>query len=190
MLQHDEFALRPMAENDLEQVLEWRNSDRIRINMYTDHVINMDEHRKWFTRVSQTKQSFHYIFELHHNPIGVINVNNLDRVNGRCVWGFYLGDATAPKGSGSAMGYFGLEEIFKKLGFRKVVGEAFAFNEESIRFHRRLGFIEEGQFRQHVLKAGRYEDIICFGLLYDDWQLIKNKLGKKIFEESVLLCRS
>lgn len=41
-----DYALRSIKESDLEQLLVWRNSDRIRTKMLNQHIITMDEHRK------------------------------------------------------------------------------------------------------------------------------------------------
>ncbi len=40
--------LRQMNEADLEMVLAWRNSDRVRLSMFSPHVINKEEHRNWY----------------------------------------------------------------------------------------------------------------------------------------------
>jgi len=48
----EECGLRPIEEGDLATVLEWRNSERIRANMYTDHLISREEHRAGFAKVN------------------------------------------------------------------------------------------------------------------------------------------
>jgi UDP-4-amino-4,6-dideoxy-N-acetyl-beta-L-altrosamine N-acetyltransferase len=176
-----DYNLRPMTRDDLEQVLEWRNSDRIRKAMYTDHVISWDEHLAWFRRVGQQNRSLHFIFEYRGSSIGVVNVTDLDRTNNRCVWGFYIGATDAPKGSGSAMGFVALDHLVEKLGFRKIIGEALADNEDSIRFHKRLGFEEEGRLREHVFKDGRYVDVITLALFDRAWRAIRDELAEKFF---------
>lgn len=40
--------LREMNEFDLSRVLEWRNAEDVRNNMYTNHVISTDEHWSWW----------------------------------------------------------------------------------------------------------------------------------------------
>ena len=37
-----DYQLRIMSESDLEMVLDWRNSDRVRQNMYTDCLISLN----------------------------------------------------------------------------------------------------------------------------------------------------
>lgn len=175
------YMIREIEEKDLEIVLKWRNSERIRCNMYSDHLITMDEHIRWFLRLQQKRDAIYSIFEYKHCPVGVVYLTDLDSKNNKCSWGFYLGEEQLPSGIGSIMGLLGLELAFEKLEFHKVCGEVFAFNLSSINFHKKLGFSQEGYFKQHVLKNSNYEDLVCFGLLRKDWLANKIKLEQAIF---------
>lgn len=175
MVVNEDYRLRTMEQADLELVLQWRNSDRIREHMYTDQLITMDEHQAWFNKLKQNQDAVYQIFEIKQKPVGLINFTHLDTHNSKCNWGFYLGRQDLPRGSGAMMGYLGLEYAFEQLRMRKICGETFAFNAASIRFHQNLGFTQEGQLKKHVLKNGNYEDIILFALFNEDWQQ-KNQL--------------
>jgi UDP-4-amino-4,6-dideoxy-N-acetyl-beta-L-altrosamine N-acetyltransferase len=177
----DEFNLRPIEERDLDMVLAWRNSPRVRSYMYTDHVITPEEHRAWFERTRQAEFPAALIFEYQGSPVGLKSFSQVDRHNNRCYWGFYLGETGLPRGCGTAMGFLALEYIFEQHGFRKLCAEAFAFNEGSARYHTRLGFVEEGRFVRHVLKNGRYEDVVSFAIFRDDWCSGKAALAASLF---------
>ncbi len=177
MIERARCILRPAMRQDLDKLLEWRNSERIRVNMYTDHLINKEEHAAWFERLEKNRSARTLVFEVDGRPLGVVNISRIDDQNGTCHWGFYIGEPDAPKGSGTAMGALGLDYLFDTLGIRKVIGEAFAFNEASIAFHRRLGFMEEGRFVSHVLKNGNYEDIVSFAIFREGWKARKETLG-------------
>lgn len=173
--------LRPMAEKDIKKVLEWRNSERVRANMFSDHLITMDEHLAWFERARNQQPSLFMLFEYGGNPQGVISVSDVDNRNSKCQWGFYIGEANAPRGIGTIMGYLGLEYIFEKMNMRKLIGEVIAFNQGSINYHDKLGFVKEGHFVKHVLKNGNYEDVSSFALFKDDWMKSKSRLEKLCF---------
>jgi UDP-4-amino-4,6-dideoxy-N-acetyl-beta-L-altrosamine N-acetyltransferase len=179
------LRLRPMVRDDLEVVLAWRNSERIRQVMYTDHVITRDEHYAWFERVTRDNVSMHFVFECEDRPLGVVNVVDIDRRNLRCVWGFYIGEENAPRGSGTAMGYLALDHLFEKEGFHRIMGEALADNEASIKYHRRLGFVEEGRLVDHVVKNGRFTDVVSFALIDRVWRATRDDLAATIFAGSV-----
>ena len=86
-----------------------------------------------------------------------------------CDWGFYIGEQTAPKGLGTVLGYKALEYIFEQLKMRKVCAEVLDYNEASIHFHKKLGFIEEGRLQEHVFKDGAYHDVILMGMFAENW---------------------
>lgn len=182
-MHREEFKLRPIEEQDLDYVLSWRNSERVRAFMYTDHIISPEEHRAWFNRIRTAEFPPTLIFEFRGLPAGLKSFSQIDRYNNRCHWGFYMGDTELPKGCGSAMGFLALEYIFEQHGFYKLCAEAFAFNAASIKYHTRLGFTEEGRFVRHVLKNGRYEDIISFAIFKESWLAGKSALAAKIFHE-------
>lgn len=169
MLNREACNLRPVERGDLEKLLQWRNSDRIRMNMYTDHIISMDEHISWFEKSQNQNVNVHLVFEVDKKPVGLVYFKDIDENNGRSNWGFYIGETNHPRGSGTALGVLGLQYAFTKLNLRKVCGEAFAFNEASIKFHKKLGFVEEGRLVKHILKHGAYKDIVLFAMFREVW---------------------
>jgi len=182
-MQRAEINLRPVQESDLDRILAWRNSERVRSFMYTDHIITAAEHRAWFERLRGAEFPAALVFEYRGMPAGLKSFTRIDRGNNLCYWGFYLGESELPKGCGSAMGFLALEYAFERLALRKLCAEAFAFNEGSLKYHTRLGFSQEGRFVRHVLKNGRYEDVISFALFRDDWIASKQALAAAIFQE-------
>ncbi|MHB8073704.1 UDP-4-amino-4,6-dideoxy-N-acetyl-beta-L-altrosamine N-acetyltransferase [Desulfosporosinus fructosivorans] len=181
-MQSEDCFLRPLAEDDLELVLRWRNSDRVRMAMFDDSIISWINHLAWYKKTQENPDSSkHLIFMNQKIPLGVINVNRFDPIHGRCYWGFYVGEPKAPRGSGMVMGYLGLEYIFGELCIRKLCSEAFAFNEVSVNYHKRLGFLEEGVFLEHILKQGQYHDIVCLSHFRDRWMVTKTQIEKQCF---------
>ncbi|MEC5424227.1 UDP-4-amino-4,6-dideoxy-N-acetyl-beta-L-altrosamine N-acetyltransferase [Virgibacillus sp. C22-A2] len=178
MARMEDFQLKPISYNDLTLVLKWRNSDDIKSFMYTDHHISWEEHYNWFTKV--TTNSRYKVWLLHYKdrPLGLINFSDIDREHSRCYWGFYIGENTAPKGSGTVMGILGLDNIFNKTGIYKVCSEAIHTNSGSIQFHRKLGFESEGRFVEHIRKDNQYLDVIPMALFADKWERIKPELIK------------
>lgn len=168
MIELSEQCLRPMLESDLEQVLGWRNHPEVRRFMYTQHEISLDEHSRWFAKASKESKRHLLVFEVSGKPIGFVNINEI-AAGGIADWGFYVAPE-APKGTGGELGNAALTYAFVKLGLHKVCGQAIAYNERSIGFHRRLGFTLEGTLRQHHFDGEYYHDVVCFGLLSSEWR--------------------
>lgn len=163
----DHCLVRVMVPEDLGRVLSWRNHPDIRRYMYTQHEISLDEHRSWFDRASQDSRKHLLIFEVNHIAQGFVNISEL-AASGVADWGFYIAPE-APKGTGRKLGQKALYYAFNDLNLHKVCGQALAFNERSIKFHRDLGFQQEGVLRDQHYDGGSYHAVICFGLLNAEW---------------------
>lgn len=136
--------------------------------MYSTHEISLEEHCKWFERTLRNPDIHLKIFEIQGEALGFVNISKT-----RCPqiadWGFYI-SPEAPKGTGGALGDETLRFAFKELKLHKLCGQALEFNERSIAFHKRLGFIEEGRLREQHFDGTYYYDVVCLGLLAKDWQ--------------------
>ena len=163
-----EQRLRLMAESDLEQVLEWRNHPDVRSYMLSTQKIGLDEHLVWYANASKNSAVNLLIFELAGKPSGFVNITRT-----RCLevadWGFYLAP-DAPTGSGWELGKQALNYSFIKLSLHKLCGQALGFNTRSIAFHKKLGFTEEGRLREQHFDGNQFHDLVCFGLLSNEWQ--------------------
>lgn len=175
--------LRRMAEEDRALVLSWRNQDRIRANMYSDHVIAADEHDRWFDRSLTDGSAVYLIFEYRDRPLGFVSFSGIDRTHGCASWAFYLGEADAPRGSGAAMELLALDEAFGSIGIRKLCCEVFAFNAGVVRLHERFGFAREGLFKSHYLKSDEPQDIVCMARFAQDWPADRAALILSVFRE-------
>ncbi len=182
-MKKDSFRLREMTEDDLEMVLAWRNSEQVRAFMYTDHVITLEEHRSWFARVKDDPTAVFLICEEDGVAIGAVNFVQIDTKNNKAYWGFYLGAENVARGRGSIMEFLALEYAFNTLGLRKLCGEAFAFNEHVLKLHKKFGFQEEGCLRAHMLKNGKFEDVIPIGIFAEEWSRNRERLAKVCFRE-------
>jgi len=167
MIEMHEGELRPMNVNDLEQVLAWRNHPSINRYMLTQHEISEEEHRQWFVRASEAPDKHLLIFEMAGVPLGFVHFTGGVSTSS-ADWGFYTA-VDAPKGSGRKLGKLALDYAFGQAGFHKVCGQALDNNQASIRLHLALGFKQEGVLRQQHYIGGIYHDMICFGLLRNEW---------------------
>lgn len=159
--------IRLMTIDDLERVLCWRNSLDVRRFMFTQHEITLDEHIRWFNKVSKDPDKHLLIFEKDGVSQGFVNINEL---GGQVAdWGFYTAP-DSPKGTGFQLGQAALSYAFDILELHKVCGQALEFNERSVRFHLRIGFQQEGRLREHYYDGHEYHAVICFGLLRHEWQ--------------------
>ncbi len=179
--------LKQMTASDLQKVLYWRNQDFVRKMMYHSEIITMKEHLDWFNKVQSNNTSIAQIFYFENKPYGVVNIHQIDCLNGTCGWSFYIGEKDAPSGLGTLLGYLAIDYIFNSLNLRKLCAEVIKFNDKSYNFHKKLGFEQEECLKDHIKKEGEYIDIYLFGLSKSTWLEQSNQIKEKIkikFQES------
>ena len=166
-----EHKMRPMKESDLKQVLKWRNHPDIRKCMYSNHKIETDEHKEWFIKSCEDPAITLLIYQQGKKACGFVSIKqtSFPKV---AKWGFYVAP-NAQKGSGFELGKLAIKYAFEQLGFHKLCGEALSFNEKSIVFHQRLGFVQEGYIKEHHFDGNEFQDIVLFGLLSNESQVSK-----------------
>jgi len=174
-------ALRRIAREDGDILLLWRNHPSIRRTMYTSHEISSAEHSRWLDNMLSNPERAGFMFEIEGSPSGFVGVSGLGSRDERAQWTFHLDPELASKGAGTAMGVLALEQIFSVLNVRKLEGEVLSGNGPSLRFHRRLGFREEGYRRAHVRKGGDLLDVHEFSLLREDWERFRCHLDGGTF---------
>ncbi len=168
-MQTESCHIRPVSSADLERMLVWRNQPHVRTNMLTQHEISLDEHQQWFERCAKDPSRRLMIVEEEDIPLGFVGFTGVG-AGEIATWGFYAAPEAA-KGSGTKLGYKALEFAFGVLLLHKVCGQALAFNEASIRMHQKFGFRQEGVLREQHKINDQYHDMICFGLLCEEWKM-------------------
>lgn len=179
-----EYELIDVSEKHKKLILNWRNSEHVRLNMFVERVITEEEHNTWFENMKKGNKIIAKLLLLKGKPIGFVNFTDIDHKNNKCYWGFYIGDKEAPKGSGTIMAFLALNYIFEEFSLRKLCAEVLEFNKISINYHKKLGFVEEGRLKKHIFKNNQYIDVIIMALFRENWGIIKEQLLKKWRENS------
>ena len=167
MLDLKDAQLRVLSDDDLEMVLQWRNHDDIRKWMVNSDIITLSDHLAWFERNKNRTDRLFYMFEYRQRPQGYISFIAIPNSTAY-EWGFYV-KPDAEKGMGHLLGIAALTLAFEELGLRKIFGQVLAFNEKSLSFHKKMGFVQEGLLRKHFKDQRGEFDIYQFGLLRTEW---------------------
>jgi len=165
------FKLRPVQEDDLEMLLEWRNQDCVRKYMYTSHIISPEEHKNWYDRNKGLDSTKLFIFEFEKAPFAFLNISEINKKNKTCSWAFYIGQNIQ---SVKALGYFmeivALDKMVNELGIRKISCEVLEFNKAVIKMHKKFGFEEEGIFKKHISVEDGYVDVHRLAMFSENWE--------------------
>jgi UDP-4-amino-4,6-dideoxy-N-acetyl-beta-L-altrosamine N-acetyltransferase len=174
-------SLRRVVEADRDRLLAWRNSPEVAPYMYSDHLITPDEHALWFEAIEADPRRAYWIIELDRQPVGLVNLYDIDDVNNRCSWAYYLADPAARgQGVGAQVEFAMLDHVFTARGMNKLWCEVLADNAAVLKLHLSFGFKAEAHFRDHVSKAGVARDVIGLGLLAADWRKIRPDCETKL----------
>ena len=172
-------VLRPIRDDELETMLAWRNAPSIRLNMYTQHEISIEEHMSWWKKVKQRKDQQYFMYEMTGLAMGIVGFNDIDTNNQHSFWAFYA-SPEAPRGVGSNMEFLALEYAFNTLKLHKLSCEVLAFNENVIKLHKKFGFEVEGIFRKHHKLEDKFVDVYRLGMLASEWHEQRPSMQAKI----------
>lgn len=174
--------LRPLDKADLELVLSWRNDPAVRQAMYSQHEVTSEEHQLWFQRMQNDESKQWFLFLDHDgNPCAVVNFVSIDTFQKTAFWGFYA-DPNATPGTGMRMSLEALDKAYIELGLRKLSAEVLASNIRSLEMHKKVGFIQEGHFRDHFFDGERYVDVVRLAIFDKEWPLAKRNLQDRIIQ--------
>jgi len=170
VLTGEHVALRPLEPGDAELTLAWRRGPRARLLL--DGAGTVEEQRAWIASRPPTERNF--VIELRDGrPVGMLSLVDIDLVNRRAESGrFLIGDEEAVRGVPAAVEAMLLlyRLAFDELGLERIYGIVAEENRRMIKWQRYLGMQEEGRLRRHVRIDGRPCDVICLGLLAEEYR--------------------
>ena len=157
-----------IRHEDLELILRWRTRPDIAQFMVTDVEPDMEQQRRWLERIGSDPTARHWTIRWHDRPIGVINLAEIDLRHMRCSAGYYIGDLDLRQ-LGAIVPPYLYNHVFRDLGLNKIYGEVIASNSAALRMHALHGWRQVGTLREHILKHGRFVDMVVIELLASDW---------------------
>ncbi|SDM17339.1 GNAT family N-acetyltransferase [Allokutzneria albata] len=60
--------------------------------------------------------------------------------------------------------------MFGERRYQKCDVSVYAFNEDSLALHRKLGFVEEGRRRRQLFAGGAHHDVVLFGMTAEEFR--------------------
>ncbi len=176
--------LRPVAPSDSARLLDWRNRPEVSAYMYTDHLISPEEHARWFQSAMAANDRRYWIIELDGEPVGLANLSGIDETRRRCDWAYYLAEpSTRGKGVGAAVEFSVIQFVFGRLRLNKLCCEVLLENQGVWKLHESFGFVREALYRDHVWKAGRFQDVVGLGLLARDWAGLRDACAARLADK-------
>ncbi|TNE70330.1 N-acetyltransferase [bacterium] len=185
------IELKPLSIANVNIHYQWNNDEEL--NYYDSDFPHNNEPFESFLsrmkRIVETKNTSNVLFEVYEKQsnrmIGIVDIHEIDVHNKKCSIECTIGNKSyRNQGYGKAAFVAGLTYCFETLGMHKVSTSAFDFNENWIALATKLGFKKEGLLREHAVKRGKYSDKIIFGMLGNEFDVLKKALVSE--KEAVL----
>lgn len=144
---HGQVRLRPLAERDLPQTLQWRNRDAVRRWMKTKDLLRLDTHRAWFA--AYTVHGVEQMFIIEDRDTGValgqVGIYAIDRSASEAEIGRFI---AAPDAVGRGLLKQGMKAMcdwaLGPFGLARLYCDIYAANLPSIRACEWAGFSVTG----------------------------------------------
>lgn len=164
------ISLRPIMDSDTEDIVRWRNNESVRSNFIFRGEFTAETHTNWLRTKVDTGKVIQYIMEdsLSKRPIGSIYIRDININNKSGEFGIFIGeDSYRKKGFGTEATRLFLPYCFS-LGFHRIFLRVLAENMAAVRSYFKVGFKQEGIFRDMEFLDGEYKDIVFMSILENE----------------------
>lgn len=183
-----------LTDEELLLILQWRNHPDIRKCMNNTEPITEESHLNYCHNLKNREDVIYWLILKENNPVGVLNIIDIDYENGICEPGFYL----APEVMGRGESIFVLSNykdfLLNELGFHALVGHNYADNKPALVFTMFFGAeitgVEQKNGRISVQSLLKKESLVNgvgterltakYARFYREWDMDKaiNEYGK------------
>ncbi len=154
-----------IEEKDLNQILEWRNNAKFRLNFREYKELSYYQEYEWFKEINSKKCNDEYNFSLRlvdsDEIIGVVGLNYINWINRNCQLSLYIGkDDIYIDDFGWAEEALKMIEkyAFETLNLHKIFTEIFEFDVKKKSLLENNHFKQEAELKDHIFKSGKYYD--------------------------------
>lgn len=186
-----QIRFRQIEREDLPQLRDWRNDDRLRRNFREYRLLSMWHQEGWYERINELQSTEMFIVEADHRveqwsvmalategagpemaiariPVGVCGLCYINWVDRTAEVSIYIAPEYQKQGLGKATLELLRQKAFGEFNLRRLWAEVYSFNEASLKLFDGAGYAREGVLRKHVWKLNGWHDSIIFGLIRED----------------------
>ncbi len=167
MLKGKDIELIPISEKDTEYIIKLRNDLKIANNFFSDPPVYDFKHKKW---INNLENAIDMIIYYNSEKVGRIYIYNIDYKNEKCEYGIALDPEYSGKGIAYKASKLLLDYVFSNLKIRKVYLELFSDNLRAKSLYEKIGFKQEGFFKEEIFKNGKFRDVIRMACYKSEWE--------------------
>lgn len=152
------FALTDKNRSYIRQWLPW-----------VDKTITVEDSKQFIQDALNNKNAIHFGIWYEGNFVGVIGYHYIDKANKKGQIGYWLDETTQKKGIMTKACRLVIAYGFEELNLNRVEISCATGNEKSCAIPERLGFQQEGTFREVEWLNDHFVDHKFYALLRKEW---------------------
>ena len=166
--------LRPLEEEDLKQLRDWRNSEHVRKTTREYKPLNMLNQKQWFESIHRENPPKHIMFGIEKKNskklVGVTGLTYIDWKNKHAEISIYFSSKNWQKTKeandtiNTIIGYG-----FEELNLHRLWVEIFEISKENIQLFEKLKFTKEGILREKLWRKGKWWNSILYSKLSTEY---------------------
>ena len=127
-----------LSLEEKKMVLKWRNHESIRQWMFTQDIINLEDHLNYIESLKERRDRLYFLVKQNSNPIGVIDFTGIDFKNRCSEFGIFANPKL--KGMGRVLMKVILDYAFSVLKIDRLISEVLEDNQRAIQLYERYNF--------------------------------------------------
>ncbi|WP_227376483.1 GNAT family N-acetyltransferase [Haladaptatus halobius] len=167
-LEGERVELRVTEREDIDLLQRVRTDPELRTAMtFTEPQTREQVEEFYENTISTDNGDSNFVVCVDGEPVGEANLFRVEADHGEIA--YWLDRDARGEGYATEAVSLLLDYAFDTRGLHRVVAKVVDFNDASRALLERLGFEEEGRFREHIFLRGEYRDVSFFGLLREGY---------------------
>lgn len=167
----EKIYLRPIEDADTDNIVRWRNSERVRSNFIYQRPFTKEGHRQWMETKVAAGEVVQFVICLKDTgePVGSVYFRDIDKENKKAEYGIFIGEESAAgKGIGTETARLAVAYARDELKLHKLMLRVFADNISAVKSYERAGFVTEGHLKDEHFQKGAYRDLLLMAVIFEE----------------------
>ena len=163
------------------EILNIRNEDSIRKNMFTKNVITKDQHMNWLNDLKNTNKNKIYCIKYMNKVIGALGIKEKVPHEPNFEWTIYVSQNFKVINLGALIELKALDYLFSKYKIENLMCYVLKENYIVAKLHKKFGFNEKNLDKTFNLSFPNIniDDVLCLHLDKNNWNIINKKFSDK-----------
>jgi UDP-4-amino-4,6-dideoxy-N-acetyl-beta-L-altrosamine N-acetyltransferase len=173
------------SEADARVILEIRNEERVRKNMFNNKIISLEEHLLWKKIFLESNTDRFYCIKYKNIIVGGLGLKNYNIKNLSADWAFYVSESKNFIGLGAAIENKALNYFFDNYKIKNIFCYILISNAAVINLHKKFGFKKitmDSNFEDNFLNVKK-NDVLRMKLSKFEWIANKSSIYNKFFKK-------